>query len=105
MLQKHRYRHQSRTVWSRAKIKSVEAIANGLPLVSSPEGASGLEELDGKALLIAEDWNAFATILEELVSDYDRCIRLGKQGADFARTHLSRDACFAPLIERLSTTV
>jgi glycosyltransferase involved in cell wall biosynthesis len=83
------------------KIKSVEALANGLPLVTTPEGASGLEELDGEALLIAADWGDFAAKLEALVNDPDRCARLGKRGAGYSRQNFSPEACFAPLVERL----
>jgi hypothetical protein len=83
------------------KIKSVEAMAHGLPLVASREGASGLEELDGESLLIAEDWDAFAMLLADLVQDHDRCTRLGQNAANYIRKNLSPEACFAPIQERL----
>lgn len=83
------------------KIKSVEALANGLPLVTTREGASGLEELDGEALFIADDWEHFSRLLIELVQDHTRCVNAGRKGADYARKHLSREACFAPLEKSL----
>jgi ribosome biogenesis protein Tsr3 len=41
------------------KIKTVEALANGLPLVTSEEGARGLASLDREAILIARNVDQF----------------------------------------------
>ena len=41
------------------KIKNVEALANGLPLITTPEGANGLEDGINNAFLLAnttEEW-------------------------------------------------
>jgi hypothetical protein len=42
------------------KIKTVEALASGLPLVTTREGARGLEHLAGEAFLMADDPADFA---------------------------------------------
>jgi len=76
-------------------------MARGLPLVTSREGASGLVDLDGHCLLIADDWDTFARHLEALVEDHAECSRLGENAANYVRRHLSHEACFAPLYERL----
>jgi glycosyltransferase involved in cell wall biosynthesis len=83
------------------KIKSLEALANGLPLVTMPEGASGIEEQDGQGLFIASDWDDFAQILVELTQDHARCMEAGRKGMAFIHSAMSPQVCFAPLEQRL----
>ena len=85
------------------KIKSVEAMAHGLPLVTTEEGASGLEHLDGSALLIARSDQQFANILIELIDDKARRERLAQQAINYVTDHLSEQHCFTPLEKFLNT--
>lgn len=80
------------------KIKSVEALGNGLPLVTTREGARGLAQLDGHALLIADDPAAFADACTRLLADPALRARLGEAGHAFAQSKLSPQACFGEFI-------
>lgn len=84
------------------KIKSVEALGNGVPLVTTAEGARGIAELDGQALLIADDPQAFAEACRRLVGDPALRGRLGAAGHAYARAHLSPEACFGDFIHWLT---
>lgn len=84
------------------KIKSVEALGNGVPLVSTREGARGLQSLDGMALIVADEPGAFADACMRLLSDPALRQRMGDAGHAHAREHFSPTACFGDLIDWLT---
>ena len=51
---------------SGVRMKILEAWARGVPVVSTPEGAQGLEATDGRELLLARDPESFALALRRL---------------------------------------
>ena len=53
-------------VASGVRMKILEAWARGVPVVSTPEGAQGLEATDGRELLLARDPESFALALRRL---------------------------------------
>jgi glycosyltransferase involved in cell wall biosynthesis len=55
------------------KIKVVEAMACGVPMVSTPTGCQGLDVLDGKHILIADSETDFARQVASLLRDQSRC--------------------------------
>jgi len=59
------------------KIKVVEAMACGLPMVSTPTGCQGLEVIDGQHLVIAANEKDFSQGVVELLRDRDRARSLG----------------------------
>ncbi len=83
------------------KVKSVEALGNGLPLVTTSPGATGLEEAAGTAFLVANDADAFSTALVDVLSDFGLRCRLGDAAYAFARRHHSPDACFRDLLRHI----
>jgi glycosyltransferase involved in cell wall biosynthesis len=83
------------------KIKSVEALGNGLPLVTTTEGARGLPASDRPCLLIADDTAAFAGHLNRLIDDPDLRQRLAQSAYDYARRYFSADACYGSLIAEI----
>jgi glycosyltransferase involved in cell wall biosynthesis len=64
------------------RIKMLEAFAHGVPVVSTPVGAEGLDVEAGAHLLIADDANEFATACLRLAEDPD----LARAQAARART-------------------
>lgn len=83
------------------KIKSVEALAAGLPLVTTREGARGLEALAGECFLMADDGPGFAGACLQLLEDDALRARVASQARQWALDTLSGQACFGPLIEWL----
>jgi hypothetical protein len=79
------------------KIKNVEALAAGLPLVTTTEGARGLEALAGAGLLVADDPAPFADALWRLVRDPSLRASLGEAAHRYASVRFTPDACFGPL--------
>jgi len=86
------------------KIKTVEALGNGLPLVTTGEGARGLTDADGDALVIADEATSFITALETLLDSPERRQRLAAGALDYARKHFSPAVCFGQLIARINAT-
>lgn len=76
------------------KIKTVEAISMGLPSVSFPAGIDGLEELEGDAFLLAEDWPDFADKCVELLRNFDRWNRMRIKSREIGKKRFSGSAVF-----------
>lgn len=83
------------------KIKSIEALAFGLPLVASPQGASGIEAAAGTAFLLAHDAAGFIAAIESLLADAGLRCALGRRACAYVAEHLSVERCFGPLADRI----
>jgi hypothetical protein len=83
------------------KIKTVEALANGLPTVSTSEGARGLLDLSGSALQVADTPAAFAEALCRLLDDAVERRRLGEAAYLAAVHRFTPDACFTQVLRRI----
>jgi hypothetical protein len=84
------------------KIKTVEALASGLPLVTTREGARGLEHLADQAFLLADDPAAFGGACLHLLDDADARRTLSATAQRWAGANLSTEACFGPFFSWLS---
>jgi polysaccharide biosynthesis protein PslH len=62
------------------RIKLLEAMAHGMPVVSTTKGAEGLPVEHGKHLLLADDPADFASAVCELLNDERLACRLGSAG-------------------------
>lgn len=76
------------------KIKTVEGMAHGLPMVTTSEGARGLQDLAGHAFLVADDEAAFAEALLSLVDDGGLRERLSRASLEYVEQHFSYESCF-----------
>jgi hypothetical protein len=65
------------------KGKVTEAMAAGLPVVTTSVGAQGLKVTPGKHLLLADSSSDFANAVVRLLNDPDYGIDLGKNGQKF----------------------
>lgn len=74
---------------SGVRIKVLEGLRAGLPIVTTFDGASGLPLTDGKEALIANDPDAFAERVERLVRDEDLRARLRDAGYTYLQKHHS----------------
>jgi glycosyltransferase involved in cell wall biosynthesis len=66
-------------------IKTIEALGFGMPLVTTAQGARGLEAGAGEAFLVANDPEAFAERIHQLAEDDLLKERLSKSGTQFVR--------------------
>lgn len=76
-------------VSSGLRVKIVEALALGRPVVSTPAGAEGLER-ERDVPIVAADAPAFAAALVSLLGDPGRAAQLGGAGWELARRLWSR---------------
>lgn len=84
-----------------SRLKILESLAFGRPVVATTVGAEGLEDLVGRGVVVEDDPRAMATAVVDLLSDPSRCAELGRQGADaIARDH-SWTAAVRPLLAQL----
>ena len=74
---------------SGVRIKVLEGLRAGLPVVTTGDGASGLGVSDGKEVLIADDADAFAGHVESLVCDEALRSRLREAGYAFLEQYHS----------------
>lgn len=84
------------------KIKTVESMAYGLPLVVSKQGASGLEALAGKAFLLAEDAVSFAESITRLAGDRALRQTLVHAAQSHANDNFGSDHCFGDLARQIN---
>jgi glycosyltransferase involved in cell wall biosynthesis len=84
------------------KIKTVEALGAGLPLVTTDEGARGLEDGAGTAFLLAHDADEFAAHLSQLLASHERRLYLAAGARQLVAERFSAEICFGPLLRAIA---
>ena len=84
------------------RLKVLNALARGLPVVASPEGAEGLELVAGEHLLIASGAESTAEAIRRLLSEDGLWQTLSENGRALVRSHYLAEAAYGPLDEVLS---
>lgn len=84
------------------KIKNVEALGNGLPLVTTTHGSAGIEDGAGRAFLVADEPQAFQRHLSGLLDSFDRRKALGEAAFQYAQARFTAAACFGTLLEEIN---
>ncbi|GGC19467.1 glycosyl transferase [Novosphingobium marinum] len=79
--------------------KVLEAMAMELPLVLTPEAATGIDAADGRDFAIAESDTDIATTAIELLEDEPRATAMGSSARRFVVEHVSWDASLTALAE------
>jgi len=77
------------------KIKNMEALAHGIPLLTTTHGASGMEDGIGKAFLIADDMDDFIKKLILLATETPLRRQLSKTSRNWITEKFGEDKCFA----------
>ncbi len=88
-----------------SRLKILEALDAGRPVVATTIGAEGLERFTGQGLQVADDAKVFAATLVELLEDRERAENLGKLGNAAVGSSFSWDATLAPLLDAVRTSV
>jgi glycosyltransferase involved in cell wall biosynthesis len=85
------------------RLKVLNALARGLPVVASPEGAEGLDAVPGQHLLVASDAESMAEAACRLMADDGLWRTLSENGRALIRSHYLAEVAYQPLDEVLSS--
>ncbi|MDQ3525887.1 MAG: glycosyltransferase [Chloroflexota bacterium] len=85
------------------KLKVVEALASGVPMVTTSVGAQGLPGIED-CIVVADDAQALADAVVELIKDRSRASKLVFAGHDYLREHYSEARMERALWRALSGT-
>lgn len=80
------------------KIKTVEALSYGIPLVTTSIGAQGLKEESNRSFLLADTPEEFAASIHRLASSLSLRHQLSSRSKAFSKKHFTPEACFASLL-------
>jgi glycosyltransferase involved in cell wall biosynthesis len=75
-----------------SRLKILEALAMGRPVVSTPIGAEGLDVVHDRHLVLADDPRSFAQSVLRLLNDSERCRELAAEGRRLVEQHYGWDA-------------
>ncbi|HNX98657.1 MAG TPA: glycosyltransferase, partial [Candidatus Aminicenantes bacterium] len=81
------------------KIKSVEALAHGKALLSTPAGVEGLPREEGDLFLVARDATEFQTKIRQLVGDAGLRRRLENHACQYVSDSLNPQAVYRDLLQ------
>jgi glycosyltransferase involved in cell wall biosynthesis len=84
------------------KIKNVEALANGIPLVTTSHGARGLEAGKNSAYLIADEPEEIIKSISHLIGNVEIRHELSDRAYNFIKDNFSPEKCFAPLLNAIN---
>lgn len=82
---------------SGTKVKVLNALARGLPVVTGLDGAAGLEVSSGEHLLVAEDREAMVASLEFVIQEDAAWTNLSRSGRDLIRRRYVPEVAFGAL--------
>lgn len=86
------------------RLKILEALAMGRAVVSTSVGAEGLELVDGKHILLADEPASFARLVHKLMQNPALCEEIGAEGRRLVEQRYGWDA-LAKSLEDFVTTV
>jgi glycosyltransferase involved in cell wall biosynthesis len=86
------------------RLKVLNALARGVPVVASPEAAAGLDIVPGEHLIVARNDQAMAEAIVHLMRDPVRWKILSQNGRALVRARYVSEVAFRALDEALSRT-
>ena len=72
--------------------KNLDAMAAGLPVVTTTLGNEGIRAMPGKEILVVDDPREFTQCVVSLLSDESLRAEIGRNGQEFVRRHFSLDS-------------
>jgi len=83
------------------KIKNMEALAHGIPLVTTTHGARGIETGINQSFLVADDAGGFIRAIGSLIENPELRQKLGESAHQLIEKRFSAAQCFEPLLEAI----
>lgn len=83
------------------KIKNLEALGNGLPLITTRHGSQGIEDGANTAFLISDTAEGFRNHINQLISNRELREEIRSNAAIFAHEKFSPEKSYGPLVEIL----
>ncbi len=80
------------------RLKILEALDAGRPVVATSVAVDGLEDLIGRGVVVADDATTMADVVVRLLDDPDEAVALGRVGHDAVAASHTWDAALAPLL-------
>jgi len=90
---------------SGTRLKILEYMAAGRPVVATPKGAEGLGVRDGDNIVMAEDAHGFKNKILELFADPERAAAIGRRGRDVVQEEYAWPAIIERFLPRLEKAV
>ena len=87
---------------SGTKVKVLNALARGLPVVTRPDGAAGLEVSSGEHLLVGDDRDGMVASLEFVIQEDVAWTTLSRSGRDLVRRRYVPEVAFGALDDALA---
>lgn len=85
-----------------SRLKILEGLAAGRPIVATTIGAEGLEDLVGDGVLVADSPREMADTVVRLLRSPERAHALGRQGAEAVASRHSWTSAVEPLLDAIS---
>ena len=82
------------------KIKNVEALAYGKPLITTPHGANGFIDAPHSSVLVADSPEQWQAVIDRL-SDPEEIACTGKLARQLSANQFSDAAAYGPLLEQI----
>lgn len=79
------------TFGSGIKTKNLEAMAMGLPVVTTNIGAENINAVNGKDWMVEDENIRFADSVATLLTDNGKRLLIGKNGSDFIKSNFTWD--------------
>ena len=87
------------------KIKNLEAMAFGKPVITTSLGAEGITQEGGRGIWIADDSLCFRKLLMDLSDCPDEIERMGRLARDFVRECFNPTVCFSEFDAMMANVV
>lgn len=84
------------------KIKNVEALGFGIPLITTSHGASGMEDGVSRAFLVADSPGQFKEAFDRVIKDFAFRTKIGKEGFEYANIHFSKERSYGNLLKTIN---
>jgi len=83
------------------KIKTIEALQRGKPLVTTPKGVEGLDQKVAACVCLVDDDASFARAVTRLLIDPELRESLSRSAVSFSETHLNKSTVYQELFQFL----